>query len=81
MQLLDILVKFKVKVFYLLFTGEQNIGLHEVVLPFLVGVDTLCRFKVFQRRFKVLSLHTGGCICVTNTKCFPWSNRLFQCSF
>jgi hypothetical protein len=33
MQLLDILVKFKVKVFYLLFTGEQNIGLHEVVLP------------------------------------------------
>jgi hypothetical protein len=60
MQLLDILVKFKVKVFYLLFTGEQNIGLHEVVLPFLVGVDTLCRFKVFQRRFKVATSFSGG---------------------
>jgi hypothetical protein len=42
MKLLDILVKFKVEVFCLFFTGEQTIGVHEPVLPFLVGVDVAC---------------------------------------
>ena len=40
---LTLLVKFKVEEFCLFFTGEQNIGVHEPVLPFLVGVNVACR--------------------------------------
>jgi hypothetical protein len=36
-------LKFKVEVVCLFFTGEQNTGVYEPVLPFLVGVDVAYR--------------------------------------
>jgi hypothetical protein len=42
MKIKDILVKFKVEVLRLFFTGEQSIGVHEPVHPFRVGVDVVC---------------------------------------